>query len=309
MNRSAPPQFEFRPGESVRRGILRLAGLLPAHARARLAAPPTQLAQTVHETRVLLKRARALLRLLTPGLPADAARLKAAEARLRRAARRLAPARDGEVGLVTLTRLVRDASATDRSHLEPVRHWFATHHRDRPLRAGALLRSLHQVPALLDQTVRTLQTARWPDHGWRVLEASFHDSYRRARRRLKNAAREGKAAAFHDARTGVKRLMYQIQLLRRVSPRLAARLARTLDDLQTNLGDDHDLAVLDAALRKAPPRLGEAKSRKRLHAAIAQRQRKLRRRALRLARQSFAARPASFTAALHHDWRRGRKKA
>ncbi len=308
MKRRALDPFEFRSRETVRRGVLRLAQHVAVHARRIPPSAAGDLPRAVHEARLSLKHARALLRLVSQGLEQTPPALTRLDAQLKKAAQVLAPARDIDVGQATLARLIQGSPARDRSRLDPLRHWLATQHRKQPVQPGPILAGLAAIPPLLDRVALSLDRAPWPKHAWRVLESSLQTGYRRARRRLASAADSGEASEFHRARTSTKRLMYQTRLLRSASPARAGRLSRQLDRIQKLLGDDHDLALLDASLERAPAKVGDSKSRKRLRATLALRQRKLRRRATRLAREAFQERPAPFASRLHRDWKSWRKR-
>jgi len=75
----------------------------------------------------------------------------------------------------------------------------------------------------------------------------------RARRRLRAAADEITDEHLHEARKRAKDLWHATQLLRPAAPKKLKRLSRRAHRLADLLGDDHDLAVLEQALRRLGP--------------------------------------------------------
>jgi CHAD domain-containing protein len=259
----------------------------PAHAGA----------HTVHETRKALKRLRALLVLLRAELgPKRYAREKAA---LRDCGRRLAGARDAEVMLGTLDSLVRRdpshftrsaAVGTLRAQLLAERHTAATHAIDDPRVRGEAIVELQAVRA---------RAARWElrERGFKLLAPGVEDIYARGRRRMRVARRRQSVEALHAWRKRVKDLRYTAETLDRGGKRYkpVRRVARRADRLGEILGEEHDLALLEARVRERSRLFaGERKTRKRLLAQIASRRRKLRKRALREGERLYARPPRRF---------------
>jgi CHAD domain-containing protein len=251
------------------------------------AAPQVALTpRQVHQCRVAVKRLRAAWALLAPAVPAAAAE---AIARLRALNAAAAPARTAAVAVETLDDLLRRAR--------------------RPRRRDALaaLRAALPAPPPPPERAYVGDTWRIEAAAWRALPVQPDDAAlragvaatcARAARRLHRAQRAGSADAWHRARTQVKRLLSQLELL---CPQPAATFGHRpalLRDLADTLGRMQDLADLRALADDAPLRRGE-------RATI---DRHLRRRLRRLARRAGALASAVFDAtALPADveaWRR-----
>jgi CHAD domain-containing protein len=257
---------------------------------------------TVHETRKALKRLRALLVLLRAELgPKRYARENAA---LRDCGRRLAGARDAEVMLGTLDSLVqRDPSRfkrsaavrTLRAQLLAERDTAAAHAIHDPLVRGEVIVELRAVRA---------RAARWElrERGFRLLAPGLEGIYTRGRRRMRVARRRQSVEALHAWRKRVKELRYAAETLDRGgkgaggSSKYVRRVARRADQLGEMLGEEHDLALLEARVRDKRSRqfAGERKTRKRLLALIASRRRKLRKRALHEGERLYQRPPRRF---------------
>jgi CHAD domain-containing protein len=304
---SSPPALEFHRREPVRHGLRRLGGLLATAARAEAARPPAEQASAVHEMRRLLKRLRALVRLLRPTLGDATARRH--NRRLRLAARRLAGARDATVGLLTLDRLGQDASREDTAALAEVRAGFTRAVHDRHVREAVVARHLNAAAKALATSVHALDRLPWKRSGWATLEAGLRAGYRRARRRAKAARPTREESGFHAWRTATKSLLYQIALVRPAQPTRIRPVLDALDALQENLGQEHDLEVLRARLAQRPRAFGSPAAVQRTLELIASRQQALRKDCLRRGRKLFAQPPATFIARYRSDWKKWRARS
>jgi hypothetical protein len=102
-------------------------------------------------------------------------------------------------------------------------------------------------------------------------------------------------ARFHTWRRRVKDHLYQMRLLEGLTVHTHVRMRR-LKQLDTWLGDDHNLVVLRATLLEAPARFGDERMTAVVLGCVAKYQTTLRRRALRYGRQLFASTPSAFGA-------------
>lgn len=211
-----------KPSNEVRRVLLEQLDL----ALRVLENGPTT--KGVHEARKACKRARAVVRLIRDGVGDDAARQ--VEAAVRDAARTIGPVRDADVSRVTLQKLGRPADF-------PV--------PDRDARGQAAVRGLAQARRL----VEGLDTQR-VDHP--VLVRALARSWGKARTTYREASTEPTPERMHEWRKASKYLLFHLQLLQSVDPAGLMPLTRLLDDLQEQLGDHHDLAVLSTLVPDDP---------------------------------------------------------
>jgi CHAD domain-containing protein len=286
----------------------------------------------VHETRKALKRLRALLRLLKDDLGEQDYRRESAV--LRDAGRRLARARDAEVMLDTLDDLLGRASGklARRRGVKRLRARLVAE-RDAAAEA-MLADHAMRARVLGDLRMMRGRVAAWrlADHGGiELVEPGLQRLYRQGRRRRERVAGGSgeRTRAMHLWRKRVKDLRYAAEMLDRVDEQragggkrkgkqragggkrkgkrarksgAAARLhgvAARADELGEVLGEEHDLAVLAARVQaEARAARGSARpgtrTRKLLLKAIAQRRRRLRRRALRDGRRLYGRSPKKF---------------
>jgi CHAD domain-containing protein len=251
----------------------------------------------VHALRKSLKSARAAVRLLRPGL--SGTDYRRANLACRDVGHYLSPLRDAHVLLRALDRFAAGdgaglrAIADTRRLLESERD---QHHAelDTPAirgRCASLLES--GCDPVLAPAVRALD----PD----VLHKGLHRQYRRARRAFEIAQREGDGEHLHEWRKQTKYLRNGADLLTDAGARGLKRLSKHAERIADQLGEEHDLAVLERSLRA---RGGDIDAPE-LIARLAQRRRSLQARALRRGEKVFAQRPQEFSAAvkLPKAWR------
>jgi CHAD domain-containing protein len=306
-----PPRPPRRPAllprepiaEGLRRVVLEQLDLaielLETYPSERMAQPvaSSQPGDTVHEIRKALKRLRALLRLLRDELGAK--RHARESTALRDCGRRLAGARDAEVMLGTLDSLIaRDQSHLARSaavlglraQLLAERNAAAAHAIGDARVRGEVLEELRAVRA---------RAQRWElrHRGFKLVAPGLEGIYRRGRVRMRTARRRHSAEALHVWRKRVKELRYVTETLDRGGKRYkpVRRVARRADRLGEMLGEEHDLALLEARVRERSRQFaGERKARKRLLKLIARRRTQLRKRALREGERLYRRPPRRF---------------
>ena len=244
---------------------------------------------TIHETRKALKRTRALVRLQRGSLGAK--RCRRTNQALRECGRRLAGARDAEVVLDTLERLVRAhpkqlarspgvEALRVRLLAERVRAGGQTGHGT-SARAEVLVQ-LHGVRADL---------TRWqPRRSDRAAaREGLHELYRQGRKRARVARKANSSEALHDWRKRVKDLRYAAEALG------LERVAERADALGETIGEEHDLWLLSRCVRRHRSCFaGDKPARKALRRLIAKRRRALRKKALRLGKELYRRPPQRF---------------
>jgi hypothetical protein len=117
-----------------------------------------------------------------------------------------------------------------------------------------------------------------------VITGELRKSYRKARRALHHAASTRNATALHEWRKRIKTLKQQLDMLD-----LTPRPRRRLGDLGELLGEDHDLWMLAARMRKARSPGANALSRR-----ISERRQSLQREALRAGERLHRRRTRKF---------------
>ena len=240
--------------------------------------------QAVHAVRQALKRARAALRLLHDAVP-DAAYARE-NASLRDAAHPLASPRDSCVMLELVEEMIAERKMRRyRPALLRLRAQLRQSHARR-MNAARADRSVARARRLLEQTLA--RTAHWrlPRDARSVYVAGLRRIYERGRSELETARSRPTANALHEWRKQVKYLGVAMALLGGSKPS-AAKAYRLAVQVGKQLGDDHDLAGLAAALRRAH-------ADRDLIAKLEQRRHKLQKRALKRGRRLYHAAPERF---------------
>lgn len=244
----------------------------------------------VHDTRKRIKRARATLALLRPALPEPDH--EACDGALRTAGRSLAAARDSTVMARTYASMRTRAGLTRRSSARDAIDRATGQNEPK---ATDVVRARRHLESAAERLARAPLHAR----GWAPLGSGLRAVYRRGRRRRPKPGTSTSSEALHAWRRHAKRYWHVLELFEAVNPRRLAPAiagARRLSDV---LGEEHDLALLEARLRGRRGR----EDRKVLEAVIEQRA-KLTRRAMKLGNHLYAEPARTVERQMRDDWER-----
>jgi CHAD domain-containing protein len=289
-----PRDLRLELGERVGQGGRRIIRAELAAAALIARDESRSIEDRVHEVRLCLKRARAVVALVAPAAGPRARRDNGA---LRQIARGLGPARDEAVAREALARLARPrghrgAAAAPASALSR-----------RLLRALAVVDAAGGLRAAargLDRAGRAV--GRWQvAHGRSAARAGVERTYRRARRAYRRARDVDDAAWFHEWRKAVKRLGYQAAVLSARAPRVHDEPGR-LKELGRVLGELHDLAVLRALVAGEARDDGARDQRDALLRLIDARARGLRKEARARGGPLFAERASEIGRRIEASW-------
>ena len=275
--------YRLKADEPVGKGLKRVVRKELRSAIAQLdGGDPSD--DAIHEARKSIKKVRAVLQLVGNQLDA-----KTAREHLRRAAHFLSPLRDAEALLETNQALC----ARKRAELVPTCRALATklgrdkaRVRQKAERRGAIRKAVRAM----QRVMHVVRDRPWHHIDSRDLIAEIRRSYKRARRRMKRSSVAADSGAFHVWRKRVKTLWYGLRLLERRFT--IGRQVQTLKRLETELGDDHNLAVLRTRIEKGDRVNGSTATP--VVRAIAHDQHQLRRSALAIGRRALNARPRAF---------------
>jgi CHAD domain-containing protein len=251
----------------------------------------------VHEARKSIKRARAVLKLLRPSLAANGfARSKAA---LRDAGRALAAARDAKVIADRLDEMLRRAGIA-RSAVRGL--------ADRLPATAASSRQLGDPEAALAGLVlarKRLARASLPASNWTPLGAGLRSIYKAGRQLMPGKADPVSVEAMHEWRKHVKSYWHALEVFEPVRPAPIRRTIGSARRLADTLGEDHDLALLTDKLRPFVEGARDEPAQELLD-AIERRQRRLRRRAIKVGSELYAEAPAVMEKRMRRYWQQWR---
>ena len=230
--------YRFKLQEPIAHGFCRI-GLEQIDLAAAKLASKDDVATAIHDARRCLKRLRALLRLIRPGL-AEAVYRREAE-RLVGIGRLLSGARDLFVMQQTLAKLEDRFGALPNGVAERLRKLMADGHA-RNRRSGAEAR--RQALQRLDQARRVFTGKAAGGVDLEHVADGLEAVYRKARKAFRHAYREPSDEAFHAWRKKVQLHWRHMALLSRGWPEAMSARAGEAKELSRLLGEDHDYSVL-----------------------------------------------------------------
>lgn len=248
----------------------------------------------VHEARKSLKRIRALLKLVRPGL--DAAVYDREANRYRTIAGELSPTRDRDVMASSLTSMIKVARADEAPALLDIKAKLLT-----PAASGD-----SSGPRQHDGVLAKLAEAQAAAQGLVVegdadtVKQGLRNAYRKGRRLQRRAYDEASDETFHELRKSVQLHWRHMQLLQKSWPELFAARIEAARSLSQMLGDQQDMAVLIEAI-KARDDLPEDAAATVLGVARAS-QRRARKQAPAIGEQLYAQRSGDFARSTVAIW-------
>jgi CHAD domain-containing protein len=255
----------------------------------------------VHNVRVGTKKLRAYLRLLKPRLGNLA--FDEANTLLRNASRSLRTYRAIEVVSETLAFLAdRENSHLTTQEAEALA--LALRPEDALVGRDTALACLrNDIHAMRTRLNLGMLPVKWSD-----ISLAIRRSYRRNRNAFHNVVRHPSNINLHEWRKQVKRLQYQIAILRPMWPKRIAKLDRRLDILATTLGRYLDLSTLKKHLDELETS-PKSRAQTQALALIARVRRDLRSEAIATGNTLYDTSPSDFVAALAHHWSRWHREA
>ena len=240
--------FQLRKKEHVADGIRRIANEQTTAAIELLSDRTSDFEECIHDTRRCIKRLRATLRLVRPDK--NGAQYKASDTALRSAAKKLATSRDADVALATFERLAPEMSLASAARIRAKLNAAVSRARRRTI-------SPRQLSVILaDLRTGGFATAQILSQGaeWQLLELGIKKSYASVRHTARKLRDDTEVTVIHEWRTVAKRLLHQLELIRRVLGKSHRKLLPRMTKLCSLLGELHDMDALAAnpALSKTP---------------------------------------------------------
>jgi CHAD domain-containing protein len=237
--------YRFKINEPVEKGFRRIACEQLDSSLAELAGPEAN-PKSVHECRKSIKRLRAHIRLAADSLGVKKARRRTKA--LGEIAKLLSARRDQTVMLETIGKLANEFPDGEAA-LAPFKAILVARAENEPdrLEPDTAARARDR----LIQEAKKIANLGFKKHGFAALAGGLEASYRRARKGMRYAYEEPTDENFHELRKAVQWHWRQMALLGRAWPDEFAVRVNAARELSQLLGDDHDLAVLVAAVSAA----------------------------------------------------------
>ncbi len=238
--------FRFKLNEPTQKGFRRI-GLEQIERAERELTTIADREASIHETRKSLKRVRALLRLVRPGLAEGIYRGE--NGRFRAIAGLLSSARDTHVLLATAVKLESLPGAVANAALAAAKKLIVEDlERSRSDEDNGVKEALSKL-ATAKKRFRRLTLD--PD-AFSTVERGLEMSYRSGRKAFARAYAAGTDEAFHEWRKTVQQHWRHMALVLRAWPEVFTARVTVARALSQILGDDHDLAVLVTYVRALP---------------------------------------------------------
>jgi CHAD domain-containing protein len=297
LNRHQPSSgFHLEPTERITDGISR-AVREQLQAAADVLSSADDVDEAIHEARRGLKKARSVLKL---GHTAFGSLYRDEGARLRDLGRKLSSVRDAVALVEAVAHLEEDEGDENAKAAAQRTMCILVHKRNAITRHFLSSGQKDRVAEALNRVVG--QSAAWPVEqiDFSALRTGVKRTVKRGRRARKKARVDPRSENFHEWRKRAKDFRYQLRFLRKLSPDGFEKYSESAKKLEQKLGEEHNLAVLQNALKDlALPDLDAAA----LMSAIQKRQVKLRKEALRLGDFLYQESPKLWGRQLAKHWR------
>jgi CHAD domain-containing protein len=254
--------------------------------------------EAIHEARKSIKKVRALLRLVGAELGGDYPR---ENARLRDIGRRLSEFRDAFAIIATFDDLKRKYKGETLKKLRSVRTGLVKK-RNEAGREEDVEIVLDHAAAALGKAARRVKA--WPlkTNGYAAIGPGIAETYRAGRAALARAREDPRPEHYHELRKRVKDHWYHIRFLESLWTDVMSAYEKSLKDLETWLGNDHNLAVLRERIVAESAFYGQQKDIDLTLDLIDKYQKELRDQSLSLAERIYEEKPREFTRRMKHLW-------
>jgi CHAD domain-containing protein len=292
--------YHLKSGESVPDGIKRAACEELESAAAQLdGSAGTQRDEAIHEARKSIKKVRGLLRLMRPQL----GRIYRSESeQLGDIGRTLSQFRDAGAIIGTFDDLrEKYRKELGRSTLASIRRGLVRRKKDAEQKAE-IDQLLHRMAQSLRGVGKRVES--WPlkTGGFRAIASGLEATYRRGEKTMGVARKHPSPENFHTWRKRVKDLWYHVRLLENLWTEVMLAYEKSLKDMETWLGDDHNLVLLRDKITAEPDFYGKRKDVEFVLDRIGAYQKELRENALSLGERVYEEKPRQFVLHMKHLW-------
>jgi CHAD domain-containing protein len=291
--------FRLDRNESVPEGLRRIAREQLDSAAEELSKTGKERAVGIHEARKSIKKVRAVLRLMRAELGNT---YRKENARLGRIGRRLSGFRDA-------TASIEIFDALQSRHPEELPPGSFKTIRLKLVARRAATERRGNVSAALKRIASTLRHASarvkaWPieKDGFQAIAPGLEATFRAGRKALSRAQKHPRAENYHEWRKRVKDHWYHIRLIEDLWTDVMLGYEKSLKELETWLGDDHNLVVLRETVEATPEFYGMSKEVAALFDLMESYQKELRGNALSLGQRIYEEKPKQFVERMKQLW-------
>ena len=255
--------------------------------------------EAIHEARKSVKKIRGALRLVQPQLGAT---YRKENRRLRDVGRKLSEFRDAAAIIETFDSVVeKHKESLQKNTLESIRQ--ALDKRKRKTEQSS------DFETVVKGAISTFRATKkrvpaWPlkADGFRAIVPGLKNTFRRGRKAMAAVQKDPRPENFHEWRKRVKDHWYHVRLLENVWTEVMQAHEASLKNLETWLGDDHNLVVLREKLESKPDDYGDQKDIELFLTLAGEYQKELREKAISLGQRVYEEKPRQFAKNIAKLW-------
>jgi CHAD domain-containing protein len=222
--------------------------------------------------------------------------------RLRDAGRQLSQLRDAGAIIETFDKLRKKyQDELSANSFLSIRRALATRKRQTE-RSTNIREVLRQAAASLTEIGKGVKKWQLRTDGFPAIHPGLDETFRAARKAMSRAEKNPLPENYHEWRKRVKDNWYHIRLLEDLWTGMMQALEKSLKDLETWLGDDHNLVVLQSQLTDGPPAFGKDGDIETLIGLIGKYQKELRDNALSLGERIYQVKPRDHVRRMKELW-------
>ena len=292
--------YRLKRGETIAEGIRRIVHEEVDSALKQLShSQSKQRDKGIHEARKSIKKIRGAMRLIEPELGRA---YNSENTRLQQVGRKLSEIRDATAIIEVFDELLeKHQEGLQKSAGAAIRRGLQASKVETERRAG-IGNAVKSATAALRSIDKRVE--RWPlkNDGFAAIAGGLEKRYRNGRRAMSLAQKNGAPEKYHEWRKRVKDHWYQVRLLESLWTEVMQAHEASLHELETWLGDDHNLVVLCGKLEKAPEQFGGEENVKLFLALAAEEQKELREKSLSLGERVYERKSRRFVRDMEKLW-------
>jgi CHAD domain-containing protein len=292
--------YRLKLGESIPEGIRRVVREEMESAAGQLSGKGADHRdEAIHEARKSVKKIRGALRLLRPELGDT---FRAENTRMRDIGRRLSGFRDAGAILETFDALLKKYHGEMRRHtLASIGAGLAARKQQAEKRAK-IEQALNRIAGVLSKAGKRVDT--WPlaADGFTAIAPGLEETFREGRKAMARVRKHPRAENYHEWRKRVKDHWYHIRLIESLWTDATRAYEKSLKELETWLGEDHNLVVLREKVRAEPAFYGRPEEILFFDRVIDKYHKDLRGKALAAGAQIYDEKPRQFAGRIQRLW-------
>ncbi len=295
--------YQLKPGEPVPKGIKRIVREeIESAARQLSGLGEADRDEAIHEARKNVKKIRGVLRLMQPELGEV---YGAENVRFRDLGRQLSHFRDAGAMIETFDALIKHyGDVLRRRRLGSIRRGLVA----RKLEAEQRNNIVNVLPPMAASLRRAAKrVARWPleADGFPAIATGLEATFRRGQKALRRVRKHPRPENYHEWRKRVKEHWYHIRLLECFWTGGLEAYEKSLKELETALGEDHNLVLLLDKVRGEAAFYGKPPDISLFVKLVGRYQKELRGNALALGKHIYGEKAGQFRKRMRRLWGAG----